>query len=402
MKALQNQRAFQRLLACLTTLVFVTLLALPTVDRFWKISPKALVAEIEVSLPHLTWSPVSWGRYFDVLRRYYLEHNYGFRELLISLNSYFDTFILDSSTPSSRVLVGRNGWLYLSEEGLNRNIIEEFRLSEPLPAAPLAAIAAELERRREWLSARGIRYLVLLTPNKNTVYPEDLPKPFIPSDPGHHLRQLDAYLRQHTKVELLDITPELLRLKKTEQVFYRTDSHWNANGAFAAYQAMVKMLHRDFPAIVPMDFQRFEVIRYKWISGDLPFMMGLSKYFPEERIIYRNMDWFKARGDSYDGPMEPWFVTMPQRSVLHDPSLPRAVVFHDSFWMELMPFMGECFREALYAWCMPPSQKGFRHFDEDMILKFKPDIVIEEFTERFITPSLHQKAVEAKAGGKKS
>jgi alginate O-acetyltransferase complex protein AlgJ len=390
-----------RVLSYLSALLFLTLLALPTVDQYYDISPKFLVAEAPTPpLPALTANPVSWGRAFDVLRRSFLEHHYGFRDLLISANNYLDTFVLDSSTPSSQVLVGRDGWLFLSREGSGRDILEEFRSSAHLPEAPLADIARALEWRREWLAARGIRYLVVLAPNKNTVYPEKLPKNLVPADPGHHLRELDTYLRRHTTVELLDMTPVLLERKKTEQVFYATDSHWNANGAFAAYQALMTVLKREFPAIVPLDRRRFEVESYKWVSGDLPFMMGLSKFFPEKRIIYRNKDWYKARGKSYDGPMEPWFTTMPQASFSDNAALPRVVVLHDSFWWEMIPFVGESFSEALYAWCLPASTKAFRHFDEALITRFHPDIVIEEFTERFITPSLDEGA-QAKADTKK-
>jgi hypothetical protein len=48
---------------------------------------------------------------------------------------------------------------------------------------------------------------------------------------------------------------------------------------------------------------------------------------------------------------------------------------------------------------MPASHKAFRHFDEELVLGFKPDIVIEEFTERFITPSLRQQAATPGTGG---
>ena len=119
-----------RLFAWLTALLFLTLLALPTADRFYDLSPKFLVAEMPTKpLPRLTFNPVSWAHYFDVLRRSYLEHHYGFRDLLIAVNNYVDTFILDSSTPSSEVLVGRDGWLFLAQDGSGRGIIDEFRSS---------------------------------------------------------------------------------------------------------------------------------------------------------------------------------------------------------------------------------------------------------------------------------
>lgn len=365
------------------------MLVLPTLDKVFEFAPKGTVAETETApMPSLTSDPASWGRWFNTLRRGYFDRRYNLRGLLISWNSFLDTFVLASTTPSSKVMAGKDHWLFLAQDGAARNVIEDARSLDDLPRASVNILAEELERRRQWLEARGIRYLVVIAPNKNAVYPEMLPDALRPKRPESHRDQFVSAVRTRTKVDIVDVTPGLLEEKKINPVFYVTDSHWNAHGAFAAYRQIMAHLVRDFPAIQPMDRDQFNVGQYSWLPGDLAFMMGLANFLKEDRVQYLKKDWFKARARSYDGSTDPHYFEVPQYSFVGDPKLPRAVVFHDSFWWELLPFIAESFDEALYVWLKPQTEVELRFFDTALIEREKPDIVIEEYTERYIIPSL--------------
>jgi len=365
--------------------LFIGLLFSPIFGKYTGMERHIVVAEVKSEpLPPLTADPASWCRFFDGLRRQYLDRHYGFRDLLISWNNYLDMFVLPSAAPSSRVLVGEDKWLFLTTDSAGRNMLLDAKYPNPLSQTKLARLAAELERRRQWLAARGISYVVVLTPNKNTIYPEKLPPSLQPEDPGRNLRELTTYLQHHTKVDVVDVTSALLRYKKTGDVFFVSDSHWNPLGAFAGYQAIVKVLKRDFPAIDPLRRQQFRSEFYRGIPGDLAVMTGLTDHFKEDRLWFVNKEGYHARGASYSGPMEDWFLTMPQCSVSDNPALPRALVLHDSYWWEILPFIAESFSQALYVWALPPTQQHFRHFDKALVEQFKPNVVIEEFAERYI------------------
>lgn len=367
----------------------MTLILAPSVDRVWKFAPTTLLAEANTAkLGTPTLHPDTWGKWFNTVRHGYLERHYPLRSLLITWNSFLDTFILASTSANSQVLAGKDHWLFLAQDG-SHNILEDARSTDSLPEPSVDLLARELERRREWLAARGIRYLVIVAPNKNTVYPEKLPVALRPQDPEGHLSQFVSYVRGQTKVDIVDVTPAVMEAKQHSQVFYATDSHWNANGAFAAYQAVMQHFVKDFPQVKPLTRSQFEVERFNWLPGDLANMMGLADHLKEDRIMYVNKDWYKARGASYYGPMDPHYFEEPQRSYTNNPALPNAIVFHDSFWWELLPFMAESFDKGLYVWLRPQSDNAFRFFDTALIEKEKPDIVIDEFTERYILPPVH-------------
>ena len=63
-------------------------------------------------------------------------------------------------------------------------------------------------------------------------------------------------------------------------------------------------------------------------------------------------------------------------------SLPRAVVFRDSFASRLVPFLSEHFSRAVYLWQ--------NDFDPEIVLRERPDVVIQEIAGRHLyvyTPS---------------
>lgn len=388
--ALQTTPTFaHRLIVFCSCLLFALLLVLPTVDRVLKFAPETIIGEVGGrKLPELRLDPGTWIPWFNTLRHSYLERHYNLRGLLITWSSYLDTFILASTSSSSQVVAGKDHWLFLAQDG-SHNILEDARSPYPLPQEAVALLTQDLERRREWLAARGIRYLVIVAPNKNTVYPEKLPDSLRPAGVDGHLKHFVDYVKKHSTVDIVNVTAAIMEAKKDRQVFYSTDSHWNANGAFAAYERVIPHLVKDFPAITPLPRSQFFVERFNWLPGDLANMMGLGGHLKEDRIFFVNKEWYKARGHSYHGPMKPEYFEEPQYSFTGNANLPNAIVFHDSFWWELLPFMAEAFDKGLYVWLKPQSETHFRFFDTALIEKEKPDLVIDEFTERYILPYIN-------------
>lgn len=60
-------------------------------------------------------------------------------------------------------------------------------------------------------------------------------------------------------------------------------------------------------------------------------------------------------------------------TIVDDPSLPTAVVFHDSFMPALLPYLSQHFRRVRYVWC---------HYLQPVVDAERPDIVIHENVSR--------------------
>ena len=112
----------------------------------------------------------------------------------------------------------------------------------------LEAWRTVLEDRTRRLADRGCGYLMLVVPDAHSVYPEDLPRKLrlVDERPVHRLL---AHLSQSGSPARVVLYPldELLERKREQEIFPRTDEHWNEAAAFAAYETVAAMLSEETP-----------------------------------------------------------------------------------------------------------------------------------------------------------
>ncbi len=292
-----------------------------------------------------------------------LNDRFPWRIQLVKLRSYCLTnFFQTSSSPY--VVVGSHGWLYLKEA------IQKTTFQEPLSPEQLESWLKNwqnsLEWKSRWLNERGSRFLLVIAPEKSTVYPEFLPDGWQHSSTNSPRSQLVAYLKAHSNIEVLDLTDSLLAVKDRTPVFFRTDSHWNLHGAFTATNEIVRRLNGWFPNVVPISMAELETTSDSW-PGDLTRLLGSPSRERFENI--RPVGHFKLNvvQDRYN------LLTIEQSKN----KLPKVLVIRDSFSNNLRQFLSSRFNEATYC-------RWYDPFPFDLIEKRKPQIVIQELAERHI------------------
>jgi alginate O-acetyltransferase complex protein AlgJ len=300
----------------------------------------------------------------------YFRDNFGFRDALIRLNFLIRRTLLKEAE-FNEVLFGKGDWLfYLGEHemddalGITHYDVETLRMW-----------ADTLEQKRRWLAARGIRYLFVIAPNKETIYGEYLPYCFRRLHDKTGLDEFIDYMRAHSSVEVVDLRPALLAAKKTERLYWKTDTHWNDYGAYVAYRETAGLLSRWFPSRPVDTLADFVIVRKRENGGDLAVLAGGADFLKEEQIDLVPRKPVRARRIEAEGSGEK-IISMEQ----DDASKPRAVVFRDSFFDAVIPFLSEQFQYVRYY---------RHHWDEsipiaEVVRICRPDIVIEEFAERRI------------------
>src|SRR5262249_19399158 len=211
---------------------------LPLADRAFHLDPSPPLPRNfrPAKLQRLAFDLKRIAEYSDKLERYYSEH-LGFRNTLIRWHNLFHLRVLGVS-PLPTVIVGEKGWLYLGR-GFE---YEYYRSARPFTREELQRWQHVLEERRDWLAARGIPYLLVIAPNKSTIYPELMPASINRVRQESRLDQLLAHMRANSDVAILDVREPLWEAKTQQQVYSRMDSHWNNYGAFIAYQQLVRCL----------------------------------------------------------------------------------------------------------------------------------------------------------------
>jgi len=347
--------------------------------------PSEKLAEATGSpLPDFEWNVRSITAIGKTLASGWLDRNYPFRGTLIRWYNYSSATLFGSMSANSPVAVGKEGWLFLARDR-SLNSLEEHRAVKPLSQEQLEKLAEVYRQRRDWCAARGIKYLVAVAPNKESIYPELLPEQYDQVGPVSRMDQIMEYIRSQTHLDILDLRPVMLEAKKSGQVFYSTDSHWNARGAFPCYQAIVRGLDKYFPNLTPKKASDFFEEEFTFLGGDLSYMVGVEELVTEHKVFMLPKSPRRSRGVS-TGIMKPGYSQPSQGSQVDDPSLPRAVFFHDSYFWELLPFLGEHFSRAVYVWVRPGMGDKQSIFDKELIEQEKPDVVVEEIAERFFIP----------------
>ena len=314
----------------------------------------------------------------EILRKYpieltnYFNDHFGFRNTFVVMNFLIRHNILREST-SSQVLLGKNGWLFYT----NDRAIEDYRGITHFDEETLKEMARSYENKREWLSRKGIKYILVLAPNKETIYGEWMPDFLFKIRNRSGMDEIVDYIRENSNVDIIDLRKTLFDNKIREQLYLKTSSHWNDYAAFLAYREIMKHVSQWFPSAKADSLQEFSIKREEIRGDDLAEMLGGVDYFREQNIILVPNKPRKARKVDFN-PSATYKDTFAMKQENTD--LPRVIVFRDCFFDKIIPFFSEHTQYSKYYWQSwnPDTPIG------DIIDTVRPDIVIEEKIERFL------------------
>ncbi|HRQ31863.1 MAG TPA: hypothetical protein PLM89_02020, partial [Anaerolineales bacterium] len=170
-----------------------------------------------------------------------IEESFYPRGRLIALVSNLRLALGDRVFP--KVIVGEDDWLVYTAEG----DIEDYQKVELFSDDELANFQANLDALSESYAQRGIKLLIVVSPNKNTIYPERVPDQIPVFGTTSKLDQAVNYLQANGKTQIIDLRPALLAAKAERQIYYATDTHWNDYGAYIAYSAIMEELNKTNP-----------------------------------------------------------------------------------------------------------------------------------------------------------
>jgi hypothetical protein len=346
--------------------VFVGLLWLPLLDTVFHLDRAPAVNENREAAPRPVFTGWSETKeFFQAIERYHDDH-FGFRKRLVRWHSgWKKSFFHEAAV--REVIIGRDGWLYTA----TNQMIEHYTRMKQFSAEDLDAWQKLFETRRDWLAQRGIQYLVVFTPDKQTVYPEHLPDWLKRGAAPSKLDQMITRLNEHSTVAVLDLRPTLLEAKQHAPVYLMTDTHWNQRGIFVSYQTLITKLSTQIPGLEPLPSTSFT-----WQDiphpGDLAVMLGQESSFPEQNRVTMT-------------PQEPLQITetalpsakrVAMTTTRNPKAMGKAIVYHDSFGHGWIPLIGYHFGEVIYI--------AKRPIDPALIEKEKPIIVIDQIVERIL------------------
>ncbi len=317
--------------------------------------------------PHDVRTLIRWPGEF----KWYFHERFGFRQSLIRTHGLLKVNGLHVSS-NAKVLLGANDWLFLTSE----SVLDYQRHARPFSSDELARWVRTLEDRRAWLAERGIAYMVVIAPNKHSIYPEFLPQALASGARETRLDQLSRALSAGSDVRLINLRDSLLsaRSSGSGRLFHKTDTHWNLLGAWYGARAVVDALG---PSLTRDSLGREpgELMRRISHGGDLARLLGLASDRLETEVAPTDSP---APLVSSDGAPVRWkpLDVVSRKELIIESAGPgtSAVIFRDSFGEALIPWLSPCFGRATWRW-----EYGF---DRQLIERERPDVVIQQLVER--------------------
>ncbi len=300
----------------------------------------------------------------------WFRDNFGARDRLIRWYHLLKFRALGES-PIDAVIVGRDGWLFYSvpTDGMD---IRNFSGHWPHDPSDVDVWLQREAARRDQYAKLGARYLIAIVPDKQSMYPGQVPFRYGPQAPGV-MAELMARLEAHPRVPVLDLGP-VLRRRSDGPLYYKGDTHWNGRGAFAAAEAIVDRLRPELPSIGPMREADYTVTPSPRDTGDLVTIMGLGLPAGDRAFAYARRT-PGARLIQEDARHHVW--EQPGSG------LPTAVLFGDSFGVELAPILADSFSRLHYY------LSSIGGPDPSLVARERPDVVILVTVERYL-PHLGQ------------
>ena len=244
---------------------------------------------------------------------------------------YVDTSYMAPQVVGS-TLLGRFNWLFYAGE----NALQYYTGENVPTQDELAQYTALVNRLKELCDARGITPVIMIMPNKETVYSEYMPT----SEPVNEYKripQIRDYLSAYTSVPFLYPVTELQGADLYWRVYYKYDTHWNHMGAFIGLQALYKTLGMELTN--PLTLGSYEA------PGriDLVSLGGLSEENYSDDVesipVYRSditvegLDTFADLCHTYS----------------NSPNICKLVMLSDSYREMIAPYITKDFSECVIA-----------------------------------------------------
>jgi hypothetical protein len=358
--------------------VFLVLICLPTLDWIFHLDHAAIPIEKRRLAELPKFKGVEQIRDFLAGLEQYFNDHFGFRKRLIWTNNHWKRQLFNDSPNSNvanTVARGRDGWLFYTSDRTLDDMLGASRFSQQ----DLENWRRLLERRRDWLAKRGGKYLFVIPPDKHSIYPEYLPDWIILSPKPGKAEQLVDYMNKHSTVQVLDLRKPLIEAKPLGVTYLKLDSHWNCLGGFIGYQAVIRALQAQIPGLTPLPLESFGREPMTTTGGNLSTVLGDSNANEPNAVLFvfpPSLKPLKLVPDPARLPKQ-WLKDTDPVVSHNDDAHGKAVVFRDSFAIPWMQFLGYHFQETIYIWQF--------NWDAAFLDREKPDLVIDEILEKFIS-----------------
>lgn len=372
-KSLSNQPKWK---AITLSLLFLLIICLPVINK------KILIIE-EKKNPDFNYTPkpewdISHLDPFPHNFEKYFNENIGYTDHALAINGNFKLNILKVSPNQSKVLVGKDNWLFVVGKPLN-----DYRGINLLSKEEINTLAGILHDRAVRLKAQGGTFYFAIIPNKHRAYSEYLPNNVVKAVGLTVFDQVVEGLKSDSLIHLIDLRKPIENTKPEHILYYKKDNHWNDIGAFIGYKSIIENIQKKFKQVSPVLFDSYTIDTSRKLVGGEALQIGVDNLIDENRVMLKPK--FKLLShpgikQNYPAPKDfPYLDDFEISKAVDDPTLPTAVIIRDSFTDFMLSYFSENFSKSTFIFDNWEYKEN-----RNIIEKEKPNIVLVVIIEQNI------------------
>lgn len=313
----------KKTIACIFAALFLLLSLLPAVGMLISREGRAAANETLSSSPKLHNSDGKIN--LSVLKDTtdYIADHFFLRSELVNAWAELNAAVFKTSS-EEQVLLGSDGWLFYA------STLDDY-MGRGLSDTELIRAASNLALIQESVESRGAKFLFTIAPNKNSLYPAQMPA-FVPS--SHETSNAEQILPYFSSegIHYKDLFSVLRG--RGEVLYYKTDSHWTDRGAALAADSIIDAFEKS-SAYYDKDFSLSTEHR-----GDLYEMLFPTGKGTETACSYA--------GFSYSTEGNPNGGNAMRIETANERAEGMLLCWRDSFGISLYPFLADSFGRAVF------------------------------------------------------
>ena len=187
--------------------------------------------------------PAEWKQMFLKNGEYgkelsdYFDDQFQFRDFFIRTKGELEHRLFQV-TGENGVYVGDDGYMYYKSVVEGQQIVNEQLLEDKVDE-----IVRTYESFFTDAKSLGIECMLMIPPQKNTIFPERAPKFHVErKNPNQYEKLMQKLLSSSVSDEVIDVVPPLRKAETEYPTYYKTDFHWNPYGATVAFTEVVNLL----------------------------------------------------------------------------------------------------------------------------------------------------------------
>ena len=281
--------------------------------------------------PHYFWTQS------EKLEKYISDHLPKRPELI---DFYFESG-LGRDLGTQRQIIGKENFIFSSlNASRNLPILSVYQNSYLFTPKQISLLRKNVQKMADFAKEHNIKVYLIIPPEVSRIYHKWMPDYILRENNPSVAEQVETAVQDI--ITVVPIEKHLISQARSQfPLIYKTDTHWSEDGAFEAYQLLMKAIQKDFKdirAVTPDDYH-IELTKKVWS----PYQYTQKPYFYNGSNYLNGIDYGETQYQHYiykDKAALKIHRDKQFRFSDYEKGAPyRAYIIGDSFSYYLLPFL---------------------------------------------------------------